>query len=314
MRRLLWRQLLIIVSTLFGVASLVYLIPALSERTPPASWSGYVLFLANSVRGDFGVSSSSGLGVLEEFVRVLPATLELSLVSVLLAVLIGVPAGVLAAQRRHRWPDRLIGALSLIGYSVPVFWWGFLLVLWFALDLGLTPASGRLDFLFDIETRTGFMLVDTLLADDVEALPAFVDTLRHLLLPALVLSLLPMAVITRVTRSAMSDALGSDYVRMARGQGIPEWRLVWLHGLRNSLLQLLSVLGLQLSMLMTGVLLTESIFSWPGAGRWLLDAFARDDQAAVQGGVLLLAAMVVLINGGMDLLYRSLNPRLRRPS
>lgn len=306
---LLGRQLLALLSTILGVVLICYLLRA-QQAPATATLSQFGHYLLALLRGDFG-TGSNGEAVLPAFLSVLPASLELLLSAMLLAVTVGIPAGVIAARRRNQWFDRLVGAFSLVGYSVPVFWWALLLVLWFSLTLDWTPVSGRISFLFDVEARTGFILIDTWLARDAYALEAFLDALRHLVLPTLVLALLPMAIIARVTRAAMTTALSADYLRMARGQGIPEWRLVWVHALRNASQPVLAVLTLQMSALITGLMLIESIFSWPGVGKWLLDALARNDYASVQGGALLLALVLVLLNFLCDLFGLWLDPRQR---
>lgn len=310
MMALLGRHLLALLSTAIGVALVCYLlahqVPGQSAGSP-TDFGHHLLALAG---GNFGIGSN-GEPVLPAFLSVLPASLELLLSATLLAVAFGIPAGVSAARRRNQWLDHLVGAFSLVGYSVPAFWWALLMVLWFSLTLDWTPVSGRISFLFDVEPRTGFILIDTWLARDEYAWEAFVDALRHIVLPTLVLALLPMAIIARVTRAAMAEALSADYLRMARGQGIPEWRLVWVHALRNASQPVLSVLTLQLSALITGLMLIESIFSWPGVGKWLLDALLRSDLNTVQGGALLLALLLVLLNFLLDLLNLWLSPQRR---
>lgn len=303
----LGRQLLALLSTLFGVSLACYLLRQQMPEQSAPSLFGFGRYLLDLLQGQFGIDQNGG-SVLQGFLAVLPASLELLVSASLLAVLIGIPAGVSAARRHQQWFDRLVGAFTLVGYSVPVFWWALLLVLWFSLTLDWTPVSGRISFLFDVEARTGFILVDTWLARDAYALEAFLDALRHILLPTVVLALLPMAMIARVTRAAMVDALTADYIRMARGQGIPEWRLVWIYALRNASQPVVAVLSLQLSALITGLMLVESIFSWPGVGKWLLDALSRGDYAIVQGGALLLAVVLVLMNFSMDLLRLWLSP------
>lgn len=303
----LGRQLLALLSTLLGVSLACYLLRQQMPEQSAPSLLGFGRYLLDLLQGQFGVDQNGG-PVLQGFLAVLPASLELLVSASMLAVLIGIPAGVSAARRHQQWFDRLVGAFTLVGYSVPVFWWALLLVLWFSLTLDWTPVSGRISFLFDVEAHTGFILIDTWLARDAYALEAFLDALRHILLPTFVLALLPMAMIARVTRAAMVDALTADYIRMARGQGIPEWRLVWIYALRNASQPVVSVLSLQLSALITGLMLVESIFSWPGVGKWLLDALSRGDYAIVQGGALLLAVVLVLMNFSMDLLRLWLSP------
>ncbi len=311
MIRLMARQLLALASTLFGVMVVAWLLsfrlaPAAAENAP-----GLWAFLVARLQGDFGLTSS-GEPILTALLGVLPASLELLNSAIVYAVVFGILAGVTAARRRGQWLDRLVGGFTLVGYSVPVFWWGLLLVLWFSLTLDWTPVSGLLNFLFDVDRVTGFILVDSWLAREDYAFEAFLDAAHHLILPTLVLALLPTANVARVTRTAMTDTLGSDYIRMAKGQGFPEWRLIWVHALRNAAQPVLAVFALHLSTLIMGLVLVESIFSWPGAGKWLLDALARGDFPSVQGGVLLLALLLVLLNFVLDLLALWLNPQQRQ--
>ncbi|MGE7416966.1 ABC transporter permease subunit, partial [Methylobacterium tarhaniae] len=190
----------------------------------------------------------------------------------------------------------------------PIFWWGLLLILLFSVQLGWTPVSGRIDVQYFIEPVTGFLLIDTLLSDESGA---FASALSHLILPALVLGTVPLAVIARMTRSAMLEVLGEDYMRTARAKGLPAWRIVGLHALRNALIPVVTVIGLQVGVLFTGAILTETIFSWPGIGKWLIEAIGRRDYPVLQGGILLIGAVVMAVNLFVDLAYGLVNPRIR---
>ena len=198
--------------------------------------------------------------------------------------------------------------VSLAGYSMPIFWWGLILIMLFSVSLGWTPVSGRLDLLYDIEPKTGFMLIDTLLSDEQGS---FLDAVRHLILPAIVLGTIPLAVIARMTRSAMLEVLREDYVRTARAKGLSPARVVFVHALRNALIPVLTVFGLQVGTLLAGAVLTETIFSWPGIGKWLIDAISRRDYPVVQNGIPLVATLVILVNFVVDILYGLANPRIR---
>jgi dipeptide transport system permease protein len=192
---------------------------------------------------------------------------------------------------------------------MPIFWWGLLLIMFVGLTLGLTPISGRIDLIrFYFEPRTGFMLVDALLSDQDGA---FLDALHHLVLPAIVLGTVPLAVIARMTRSSMLEVLSEDYVRTARAKGLSPLRVVGLHALRNALLPVVTVIGLSTSSLLAGAVLTETIFSWPGVGKWLIDSIGRRDYPALQGGVMLISLVVIFVNLMVDLLYGAINPRIR---
>ncbi|WP_027896433.1 ABC transporter permease subunit [Zestomonas thermotolerans] len=268
----------------------------------------YLAYLGQLMRGDLGQSFRSGESVWTEFTTLFPATLELACAALLLAGVLGVLAGVIAALKRDSWFDRVLMGLSLTGYSMPIFWWGLMLQILVSVGLGWTPVSGRIDLLYDIEPHTGFMLVDSLLSEEDGA---FLDALRHLILPAIVLGTIPLAVIARMTRSAMLEVLREDYIRTARAKGLSPARVVFVHGLRNALIPVLTVFGLQVGTLLSGAVLTETIFSWPGIGKWLIESIAARDYPVVQNGILLIAALVILVNFTVDMLYGLVNPRIR---
>jgi len=269
----------------------------------------YGIYVDRVLHGDLGKSFVTTAPVLEEFRTLFPATLELAVSALLFAILLGIPAGVLAATKRNSILDHGVMSVSLIGYSMPIFWWGLLLIILFSVQLGLTPVSGRIDVLYYIEPVTGFLLIDTLLAGDYGA---FVSTVSHLILPVIVLGTSPLAVIARMTRSAMLEVLGEDYIRTARAKGLPPLRVIGLHALRNAMIPVITVIGLQTAYLFTGAILTETIFSWPGVGKWLIDAIARRDYPVLQGGILLIGAIVMAVNLAVDVTYGFINPRMRR--
>ncbi|MCF4124920.1 ABC transporter permease subunit [Methylobacterium sp. SyP6R] len=268
----------------------------------------YGIYLERLAHGDLGRSISTKEPVISEFASLFPATIELGICAILFALLIGLPAGILAALRRNSVFDHGVMGLSLTGYSMPIFWWGLLLILLFSVQLGWTPVSGRIDVQYFIEPVTGFLLIDTLLSDESGA---FASALSHLILPAVVLGTVPLAVIARMTRSAMLEVLGEDYMRTARAKGLPSWRIVGLHALRNALIPVVTVIGLQVGVLFTGAILTETIFSWPGIGKWLIEAIGRRDYPVLQGGILLIGAVVMAVNLLVDLAYGLVNPRIR---
>ena len=273
--------------------------------------SQYVLFLGKLVQGDLGQSIVTRKPVLGEFFALFPATVELSVAGMLLALLIGLPAGILAAVKRGSVLDHTVMGVSLTGFSMPIFWWGLLLIILFSGILQWTPVSGRISLSYFVDARTGFMLIDSLLSDEKGA---FRSALSHLLLPAIVLGTVPLAVIARQTRSAMLEVLGEDYVRTARAKGLPPARVIGLHALRNALIPVVTVIGLLIGTLFGGAILTETIFAWPGVGKWLVDSISRRDYPSVQGGVVLIASIVMLVNLGVDLLYGLINPRIRHGS
>jgi dipeptide transport system permease protein len=268
----------------------------------------FIDYIWNVLQGDFGKSIQSKESVLSDFFARFPATLELAFCAMLLAIVIGVPAGVLAAQRRGSVYDHTIMGAALTGYSMPIFWWGLLLILFFSLKLGWTPVSGRIDLDYYFDEGTGFMLWDSFWSGEEGA---FRSALSHLILPTIVLGTIPLAVIARMTRSAMLEVLGEDYVRTARAKGLSGFRVVGIHALRNALIPVVTVIGLQVGTLMAGAILTENIFSWPGVGSWLVNSIYQRDYPSVQGGVLLIAGFVILVNLTVDLIYGLLNPRIR---
>ena len=271
----------------------------------------YLYYLTQLVNGNWGSSQLRGSEVLQDFMLYFPATAELATISLIFAISVGVPLGIIAAENKNKWQDKLVVSTTLFGYSMPIFWWGMLLVLLFSVTLGITPVASRLGFEYDILPVTGFMLIDTLLSEQSYAVEAFYDALHHLILPAIVLGTIPLAIFTRVTRSAMIDVLSSDYIRSARAKGLTHTRLVWLHALRNAMLPIVTVIGLQISVLITGTLITETIFSWPGLGKWLLEAVYRRDFATIHGGILAVAIIILVINVLVELLSYYLNPKLR---
>ncbi len=268
----------------------------------------YGIYIADVLKGDLGKSISTRQPIIDEFFTLFPATVELSVCAMLFAVIIGLPAGILAGVRRGSVFDHTVMGVALTGYSMPIFWWGLLLIILFSGILNLTPVSGRISLLFYFEPVTGFMLIDSLLSGDKGA---FRSALSHLVLPAVVLGTIPLAVIARQTRSAMLEVLSEDYVRTARAKGLPPYRVIGLHALRNALIPVVTVIGLQVGVLFSGAVLTETIFAWPGIGKWLIDSISRRDYPAVQGGILLIATTVILVNLFIDLIYGLINPRIR---
>ncbi len=268
----------------------------------------YLEYVGGVLQGDLGKSISTRQPVLDEFLARFPATIELSVCAMILAALVGLPVGILAAVKRGSVFDHTVMAASLTGYSMPIFWWGLLLILLFSVTLGWTPVSGRISALYWVDSVTGFMLIDSLLSDEAGA---FRSALSHLILPSIVLGTIPLAVIARMTRSSMLEVLREDYIRTARAKGLSPMRVISVHALRNALIPVITVIGLQVGVLLAGAILTETIFAWPGIGKWLVDAIGRRDYPAVQGGILLVACVVILVNLIVDVLYGVVNPRIR---
>jgi dipeptide transport system permease protein len=268
----------------------------------------YGRYIGRVLHGDLGRSIVTREPVLSEFAALFPATVELALSAMLFALVIGLPAGILAAVYRNSIFDHGVMGLSLTGYSMPIFWWGLLLILLFSVELDLTPVSGRIDVQYFVEPVTGFLLIDSALSDQDGA---FASAVSHLVLPAIVLGTVPLAVIARMTRSAMLEVLGEDYIRTARAKGLSPFRVIGLHALRNALIPVVTAIGLQIGVVFTGAILTETIFSWPGVGKWLIEAINRRDYPVLQGGILLIGTVVMAVNLAVDLTYGLINPRIR---
>ena len=273
----------------------------------------YLIFVGHALHGNLGTSIVSKQPVIQEFLARFPATVELGLLAMFWSVLLGLPLGVLAALKRNSWLDYVVMGGSLVGYSMPIFWWGLILILVFSVNLGWTPVSGRISVEYDIPSITGFLLADVwfLSVSWAERAAAFWDALKHMILPAIALGTIPLATVARMTRSSMLEVVGEDYIRTARAKGLGSKRIIVVHALRNALVPVITVIGLILGTLVTGAILTETIFSWPGIGRWLVKSVTSRDYPVIQGGILIIAAIIVLINMLVDIAYAWANPRMR---
>ena len=268
----------------------------------------YLDYLGGILQGDFGSSLVTKQPILSQFFALFPATLELSLCAIIFAVVLGIPAGVFAALKRGSFFDQSVMGVALVGYSMPIFWWGLLLIILFSGILQWTPVSGRISLMYFFPPVTGFMLIDSLLSGQSGA---FKSAASHLILPTIVLGTIPLAVIARQTRSAMLEVLGEDYVRTARAKGMPPFRVISVHALRNAMIPVVTTIGLQVGVMLAGAILTETIFSWPGIGKWMVDSVFRRDYPVIQGGLLLIAGIIMMVNLLVDLLYGLINPRIR---
>ncbi len=269
----------------------------------------YLTYLINLLQGDLGISIATHNPVVEDLGRYMPATMELATSSIILAIGIGVPFGIISAIRRNTWLDQVSRVLSLIGVSAPVFWLALLALFVFYSRLRWLPGPGRLDIGVDPPTSvTGWYTIDTLLMADFGL---FLNALSHLVLPSLVLAAFSMGLITRVTRSAVLDALGQDYIRTARSKGLHEAAITVRHTLPNAMIPTVTVLGLSYGNLLTGAVLTETIFSWPGIGQYAYQSSVRLDFPAIMGVTMLIALVFILVNLVVDVLYIFLDPRLR---
>lgn len=326
------RRLLGIIPVLFGISLLVFLFlhlipgdPAvvmLGERAEPERiaalreklglerplWEQYLFFVGNLLQGDLGTSIFNQLTIKEQLARRWPATFELAIAATLFAVIIGIPFGILAAIRKNSLIDNLATSFSLLGVSLPVFWLGLLLVYLFAVNLQWLPAGGRLSIDVDalFKPITGFYVLDALFQPQT-----FWDVAKHLILPAITLGTIPLAILTRITRSAMLEVLSQDYVRTARAKGLSERVVIWRHAFKNALLPVITIIGLQFGTLLGGAILTETIFSWPGIGSWIYEGILNRDYPVVQGGVIFVALVFVIVNLVVDLSYALLDPRIQ---
>ena len=268
----------------------------------------YFIFLTQSMRGNLGNSIVSGRPVLQEFQDRFPATLELSFCALLLACLLGIPMGFLSAIKANSFWDFLCSGISLTGYSMSVFWWGLMLILFFSVYLGWMPVSGRIDALYDIKPLTGFMLLDSLFSD--HGFSAFKSSLKHLLLPTLTLGTIPLANITRMTRFSLLETFKEDFIKTAKAKGLGFYKIYVVHAFQNALLPIVTVMGLMAGALITGAVLTETVFSWPGVGRWLVQAVLARDYPVLQGGILLITIIIIALNLLIDLIYAKIDPRV----
>jgi peptide/nickel transport system permease protein len=325
------RRGLTVVPVLVGVSllvfSFVHLIPGdpaltmLGERATPEKvlevrarlgldrplWEQYLLYVGKVAHGDLGVSIVRGDPVATDLWRRFPATVELASAAIVLATLVGVPLGMICAVRRNSLIDSVARVGALTGVSMPIFWLGLVLAWVFGVQLGLLPTGFRLDSDSTLRPVTNFVILDAVLQRDWSALG---DALRHLVLPAIALATIPLAVITRMTRASLLEELTRDYIRTARAKGLSRLAVIVRHGLRNALLPVLTVIGLQTGRLLAGAILTETIFSWPGIGLWVYESIESRDYAIVQGATLVIAVIVVVVNLVTDLLYAVVDPRI----
>ena len=271
-------------------------------------------YLGQVVHGNLGVSLADNESVVSKLAAYFPATVELALAAMLIAVLVGVPAGIIAALNHRTWIDTAVSVLVLIGVSVPVFWLGWMLLWLIAYEpsklwhVDLLPIGGRISLRYDVPVRTHLLTVDALLAQNW---PAFFDVLRHLALPAITLGTIPMSIIAKMTRAGMLEVMQTDYIRTARAKGLSGYAIVVRHGLRNALIPIVTIVGLQTGLLLGGAVLTESIFAWPGVGRLAFEAISNRDYPLINGTILLFAATFVSVNLLVDVLYAVVNPRIR---
>lgn len=270
--------------------------------------SQYLRFLGRLFQGDLGSSIHRRIPIADELKLRFPATVELALLSMAIAILVGLPVGIASAARRNSVLDGVSMVGSLIGVSMPIFWLGLMEIMLFAVVLHWLPSAGRLGHAIEVKTMTGLHLIDSILTGNGEAL---IDTLKHLAMPALALATIPTAIIARMMRSSMLEVLQEDYVRTAHAKGLRERTVLYRHALKNASLPVVTVIGLQMGNLLAGAVLTETIFAWPGIGKWVYDAILGRDYPVVQGGTLLITIIIAFINLMVDVSYGFLDPRIR---
>lgn len=332
MLKFIVKRILMLIPVLFGVSVIVFLIMRVFSPDPApivlgehatqaamAQWRAahglnapiyiqFVNFLKGALTGNLGVSYYTGTPVTDEIFSRFPATIELAIAAMLIASLFGILLGAVSAVKKNSLVDHASMVAALVGVSMPIFWLGILLIILFAGVLHVLPSGDRIDPLLQPVGGTGFYLIDTLAQGDVDG---FVDALRHIILPALALGMYSMAIITRMTRSSMLDTLDQDYIRTARAKGIKERRVVTHHALRNAMIPVTTVIGLELGSLLGGAVLTETVFSWPGIGSYTVQCILKSDFPVVQGVVLLIAFVFVLVNLLVDIIYAFIDPRIK---
>jgi peptide/nickel transport system permease protein len=268
----------------------------------------YYIYMKNLLSGDMGVSVRSNVPVSQEISPRFLATVELSIAAMLISSFAGILAGVISSVKQRSAFDYLSMVMALMGVSMPIFWLGLMLMYFFSVKLGILPMMGRYTLGADFQSITGLVMLDSLLRGDVHL---FLNSAKHLILPAFTLATIPMAIIARMTRSSMLEVMSKDYIRTARAKGLDYRKVIFKHALKNAFLPIVTVIGLNFGLLLGGAVLTETIFSWPGLGRYVVDSLLARDYPSVQGCILFFAVIMVLVNLIVDLLYFYLDPRLR---
>jgi peptide/nickel transport system permease protein len=267
----------------------------------------YFIWLGDVLQGDLGRSILSHEQVTTEIASRFPNTIELAIAAMLFAILIGVVAGIISATKQYSVADYSVMGLALFGISMPVFWLGIMLMMIFGVFLGWLPIGGRIDLLLPFQRITGFMVIDSIITLNGAAL---ISVIRHLLLPAIALGTIPMAIIARTTRSSMLEVLRQDFIRTERAKGLSERKVIYKHAIRNAMVPVVTVIGLNFGLLLSGAILTETVFSWPGVGRLVVDAVYARDYPLVIGCILVFALVFVIVNLITDILYTYIDPRI----
>ena len=336
MLKYILKRLLLLIPTVWGVVTLVFIMMALAPGDPAQVMLGeraskkslenlrqelglnqplhvrYWKYLKRTSQLDFGKSIKSGQKVIDEIKAHFPATIEMSLVAMFFATLIGIIAGVLSASKQYSFIDYSSMFMALVGVSMPIFWLGLVLIIIFSINLNLLPTGGRIGSRMFFEPITNFYLIDSVIyIFKTGNFAYFWSTIKHLLLPSITLSTIPVAIIARMTRSSMLEVLKQDYIRTARAKGLKENVVIYKHALKNAMLPVITIIGLQFGLLLGGAVLTETIFSWPGLGKWLYNAIEARDFPSVQGGIIIISTTFLFINLIVDILYSYLNPKIK---
>lgn len=272
----------------------------------------YWHYMGQLFAGNWGISFSSGLPLYEDVGHYLPASVELSAYALFLSFFLGLPLGFLAALQHHKLTDYTLLSVSLLGYSIPVFWLALIMILVFSLQLGWFPLSGRISLIFEIPSITGFILIDILLSDSMDKKALLIDALRHLILPTLSIAVVTTTLIFRITRRSVIETLNSEFILAAYARGLTPRQVLMRHGVRNALIPILPLLAMQFPTLLTNAMIVESIFSWPGIGDWLIKAIYQQDYPAIRAGMLAVSVLVVIFTMSIDLTIRLTDPRRRR--
>lgn len=306
------RRINLLLCTLLLLSMVSYCVYRQSTEPQNGWFAGYYTYVIKLFSGDLGTSSLSGKPVVEMIAHHLPATLELCLSAIIIALIVGVTLGTVAAFRLGRLTDWLISGVSIICAAIPVYWLALLLILIFSMLLGIFPSSGQINLLYEIEPVTGFTLIDSLLSSDNHDLSAFYNALQHLLLPASALALLPTTEVIRLVRSSMGEVLRQNYIKAAFSRGLSPWSVLRRHALRNAIPPILPTISMQFNTIMTSAIIIEMIFEWPGLGRWLMSSIAGRDYVSIQAGLLTISAMLIAINIGTELFTNLLYPVKRK--
>ncbi|ERK05909.1 putrescine export ABC transporter permease SapB [Serratia fonticola] len=305
------RRILLLLITLFFLTLVSFSLSYFTPRAPlngAALLDAYQFYFASLLHWDFGVSSINGQAISEQLREVFPATMELCILAFTLALFIGIPLGIIAGVMRGKWQDTAISTFALLGFSIPVFWLALLLMLYFSLHLGWLPVSGRFDLLYQVKQVTGLALVDAWLSDSPYRNEMIASALRHMVLPIAALAVAPITEVIRLMRISTDDVLNQNYIKAAATRGLSRFTIIRRHVLHNALPPIIPKLGLQFSTMLTLAMITEVVFSWPGLGRWLINAIRQQDYAAISAGVMVIGTLVITINVLADILGAATNP------